>query len=382
MPSAPRPLAVRFSLRSAFAIVFALAATVLALETLESSERVIAWALSAAAVAALVYPIVGYLDRFIPRGLAVLIVFVVVVGGVGLAVYGVVDDVQRETKRLQVAAPERAAELERNSDLFQELKLRRRVERLVDEIPQRLQGGSAAEALRSAANRGLAFLASLILALFFVIYGRKIVQGSIEQIRDPAQRRRVERIVHRASRRALGYARGTLLVSVLEGVIAWAVATAADVPGPAALAVWVALWSLVPVGGVLIGAIPIVVFAGATSVTRAVVVALVFIAMAAVEHVFVKPRLESATMQLGSFVTVVVGFAGLELYGFSGALLALLGAALFVATLQELGPEELVEVVKAPVGDVGEPLAEHEQGLDVRRQRRSWSDAEDRGTGG
>jgi predicted PurR-regulated permease PerM len=115
--------------------------------------------------------------------------------------------------------------------------------------------------------------------------------------------------------------------------------------------VWVGLWSIVPVGGVLIGAVPIVVFAAATSATRAVVVGLVFVAVAVFEGLVVKPRLEAATMQLGSFVTVVVAFAGLELYGFTGALLALLGAALFVAALQELGPEELVEVVSAPVGD-------------------------------
>jgi predicted PurR-regulated permease PerM len=338
-------------LRSAFVIVFALAATVLVLETLVSAERVIAWVLSSAAVAALMYPIVVFFDRFMPRALAVLVVFVVVLGSIGLAAKGLIDDVQRETKRLQEAAPERAAELERGSDLFRELKLRRRVQSLVDEIPQRLQGGSPTEAIRSAANRGLAFLASTILTLFFVIYGPAIVRGSIEQVRDPAQRSRVERIVHRSTRRALGYARGTLAESVVEGIIAWGVASAFDVPGPAALGVWVALWSLIPVGGVIIGAIPIVAFAGATSGARAIIVAAIFVVMALVEGFVIKPRLERATMQLGAFVTVFVGFAGLELYGFSGALLGLLGAALFVAALQELGPEELVEVVASPVGD-------------------------------
>jgi hypothetical protein len=58
-------------------------------------------------------------------------------------------------------------------------------------------------------------------------------------------------------------------------------------------------------------------------------------------------------MRLGGFATVSVAFAGLELYGISGALLALLIAALFVASLRELGPEELVEVVAAPVGAGG-----------------------------
>jgi predicted PurR-regulated permease PerM len=345
---------VRLSLRSAFIVVFALAATVLVLEVLLSAERVIVWVLSAAAVAALVYPVVGWLDRYVPRAVAILLVFVFVLGAVGVVAYGLIDDVQRQTRRLQVEAPERAAELERGSDLFRELRLQERVENLVDTIPQRLQGGSAADAIRSAANRGLAFVASTILTLFFVLYGPAIVRGTIEQVRDPAQRSRVDRIVNHASGRALGYARGTLAIAVVEGVIAWAVAALADVPGPAALGGWVGLWSLVPVGGVLIGAIPIVAFASATSVTRAVVVALVFVAVALAERIFVKPRLERATMQLGSFVTVLVGFAGLELYGFSGALLALLGAALFLAALLELGPEELAEVVSAPVGDQSE----------------------------
>jgi predicted PurR-regulated permease PerM len=355
MVPAPRLPAVRLSLRSAFAIVFAIAGTVLVLETLRSSERVIAWVLSSAAVAALVYPIVGFFDRFMPRAIAILVVFVVVLGSIGLGAYGLIDDVQRETRHLQRAAPARAAELERSSDLFRDLKLRRRVQSFVGEIPQRLQGGSAAEAIRSAANRGLAFAVSMILTLFFVIYGPGIVHASIEQVQHPRQRTRVERIVHRASRRALGYARATLAKAVLEGMIAWAVARIAGVPGPAALGVWVGLWSLVPVGGVLIGAVPIVVFAGANSVFRAEVVAAVFVAVALIERYVVKERLEQATMRLGAFVTVLVGFAGLELYGFTGALLALLGAALFVATLQELGPEELVGVVATPLGDPGLP---------------------------
>lgn len=331
--------------------MFSLAATVLVLEVFRSSERVIAWVLSAAATAALVYPVVAFFDRYIPRPLAVLSVFVLVTGLIGVVAYGLIDDIQRETKRLQEAAPQRAAELEKGSDLFRELRLRRRVQNFVDDIPQRLQGGSPAEAIRSAANRGLAFVASAILALFFVLYGPAIVHGAVEQVRNPTQRRRVERIVNRSSKRALAYARGTLAKAVVEGALACGVAVVADVPGAAALGVWVGLWSLVPVGGVLIGAVPIVVFAAASSAARAIAVAVIFVAVAVAERLVVKPRLERATMQLGSFVTVFVGFAGLELYGFAGALLALLGAALFVAALQELGPEELVEVVAAPVGD-------------------------------
>jgi predicted PurR-regulated permease PerM len=341
------------SLRSAFVIVFGLAATVLAVEMARSAERVIAWALTAVALAALVYPAVAFVDRYVPRAAAILLVFVVTIGAVSVAAAATIGDVQRETKHLQEAAPARAAQLERRSDALRELHLRRRVETLVDEVPGRLSGRSAAETLRSAANRGLAVLATTVLTLFFVVYGPQIVSAAVDQVRNDAQRRRVDRIVRHASTRALGYARCTVARALVEGLLAWGIGTAAHVPGPAALGVWVALWSLVPVAGVLIGAVPIVAFAGASSMTRMVVVALAFIAIAVLEGMFVKPRIERATMRLGGFATVFVAFAGLELYGISGALLALLIAALFVASLRELGPEELVEVVAAPVGAGG-----------------------------
>jgi predicted PurR-regulated permease PerM len=348
--SSPRVPALRVSLRSALAIVFAIAATVLVLSIARSAERVIVWALTAAAVAALVYPAVAFFDRWLPRALAVLLVFVVTVGAIGLAAARTVGDIERETRHLQRAAPARAAQLERQSDILRELHLRRRVATLVHEVPGRLSGRSAADTIRTAANRGLAILATTVLALFFVVYGPRIVDAAVDQVRDPDQRARVEGIVHHASSRALGYSRATIAKAVVEGLLAWGIATAAHVPGPAALAVWVALWSLVPVGGVLVGALPIVAFAGAVSRTTMVFVIVAFVVIAVVEGVFVEPRVERATMRLGSFTTLFVGFAGLELAGISGALLALLGAAIFVASLQQLGPDELVEVVASPAG--------------------------------
>ena len=294
------------------------------------------------AIAALVHPVIALLDRVMPRGLAVLGVALVALGAIGLTGRALVDDVRRETRRLQEAAPRRAAELERSgrfSDLARELELRDRVERLVDAIPDRLRGGTTAEAIRSAANRGLAFLAAVILTLFFVLYGPHLRDAAIAQVRDPSRRARTEKVVLRASSRALGYARGTLAEALVEGVLAWIIAGLADVPGPAALGVWVGLWSLVPVVGVLVGALPIVVFAAAGSPTRAVVVTLVFVAIGLVEWLVVKPRLERATLQVGGFLTVVAAFGGLELFGFSGALLGVLGAALVVAVVGELAAD-------------------------------------------
>src|SRR3954452_12667917 len=156
---------LRLSLGSALGLVFAFGATVLVLEVVHDAERVIFWVLSAIAMAALVYPVVEWLAhyRFVPRAVAVLITVIAALGTLGFVGYRIVDDVSKAMSSLQSAAPERAGELEQNSDFFREIKLQDRVTKLVNAIPQRLAGGETTEALKSAATRSVAFLAGLIL---------------------------------------------------------------------------------------------------------------------------------------------------------------------------------------------------------------------------
>ena len=90
---------------------------------------------------------------------------------------------------LQEAAPARAAQLERDSDFWREIKLKERVTRLVDEIPDRLRGGEPTEALKTNATRGVAFLAGIILTIFFVLYGGRLIDGGLGLIEDEATRR-------------------------------------------------------------------------------------------------------------------------------------------------------------------------------------------------
>jgi predicted PurR-regulated permease PerM len=352
------PAAVRLSLRSALIIVVSLALTVLVLEIARDAQRVLAWVLASIAVAAMVSPFVVLLARFMPRAIAVLLVVFVVLGSVGFVSYHIIDDVAKQTDRIQEAAPDRAAELERSSDFFREIKLRERVQRLVDGIPARLAGGEPAEVVRSAASRGVAFLANVILTIFFVLYGARLLDGAFAQIRDEARRRRIEDVTREATRRAFTYARVRTLEVVVLGFVAFAVGRLAGVPGPAALAVWLALWSLVPVAGLFIGALPIIVFAGAVSTGRAVVVTFVFVAVGVADW-FLNYELQRTTVRVGSFVIVLAGFCGLELYGLLGALLFVLGAVLAVAVVGEIGPEEVAGVVASPLGGVvdDEPAA-------------------------
>ena len=337
--SSARAPAVLVSVRSALAVLSMLALTVLMLEIAQHSERVIAWVLIAGAFAVLVYPVVEFGARWMPRGIVVLVLAIVALTTIGFLGYRIVNDVTSATTRIQKAAPERAAQLEKNSDLLRKIELRKHVQQIVDNIPKRLAGGSATKALESAANRGVAFVAGFILTIFFLLYGPRIFLGGLAQIRDTERRRIVEHVLVRGLRRGLDYARIKLLEAVIEGLLAYAIARTAGVPGPAALAVWVGFWTLLPVAGVFVGALPIVLFAGASSLTRAIVVGLIFLLIGAAEFLFTS-IVERETVEVGSFLIVFAAFGGLELDGLSGALLGVLGVIVLVAILDELAKEE------------------------------------------
>ena len=98
--SSARPSGVLVSVRSALAIMAMLALTVLMLEIVRHSERVIAWVLVAGAIAVLVYPAVEFGARFLPRLLVVVLLVFIGLGAIGFVSYRLVNDVTQATTRL------------------------------------------------------------------------------------------------------------------------------------------------------------------------------------------------------------------------------------------------------------------------------------------
>ncbi|MGI8809365.1 MAG: AI-2E family transporter [Acidimicrobiales bacterium] len=337
---------LRISARSAVVSVAIFGATLAFLAVVAAAQRVIGWILVAATLAGLLHPIVSLVARRVPRGLATAVVMLAMVGTLGAVGYGLVDDVQRETRRLQQAGPERAREIEaseRFGDIARDVRLAERTDRFLQDLPERLRGGTTAEALQAAATRGVAFLATGVLTVFFLQHGPRLARSARKQVRDPARRESLATLAIAVYRRAFGYASGSLTMSLAAGLAAYLAARMADVPGPAAFGVWVGLWDLVPLAGALVGAVPIVVLAAATSGERAIVVVVAFVAYQAVENLLVQRNVERSTVRVGPFVTLAAGLVGLELSGVAGALLAVLAATIAVTAADELAKSALKE---------------------------------------
>jgi predicted PurR-regulated permease PerM len=319
--------------------------TLAGLAMIAASARVIGWILVAATFAGLLHPIVNALDTYMRRGLALVVVVLTSLALAGFIGYRVVDDINTQLHELQRALPKAAASIEhshRFGKAAREAHLADRVGEFVDQLPSRLRGGSTADALRAAATRGVAFLATAVLTIFFLIHGRRLLNSGAKQL-PPGREARVREIGSAVYERAWHYIAGSLAMAAMAGLLAFACARALDLPGAAPLSVWMALVDVVPVLGVVLGGLPLVLLAGATApALETVLVALVLVAWQVFETLYLQWKVERRSLHVGPFITVAIGMVGLELYGIGGALIALVVAVVLAATADEivgLGPE-------------------------------------------
>lgn len=307
--------------RSVVMLIGGIGATLALIAVVAASVRVIGWVVAATTLAGLAWPAVERVDRRTPRAVAVVAVAVAVAVPVGVLTWALVDDFQREARRLERAAVSAAVQIERSDNLGEtarELRLAERVEGLVEGIPVALQGGSGPEALRTAATRGVAFLATSVLTLFLLLHGPGLVAGGIGLIRDPDRRERTAARLGAAYRAAWRYlvlmgARGAGV-----GVVAAVAAAAVGLPGPRLLGLWVGVWSFLPSLGVLVGGASAALLAvprswGAVAGLMGGAVALELIAT-----LVVGTRIERRSVHVGPFLTLAAAVVGLEAYGFGG----------------------------------------------------------------
>jgi predicted PurR-regulated permease PerM len=293
----------------------------------------------AAVGAALLGPFVLLLQRALPRGLAVVVALLCAAAAFGGVAYVTVEDLSHELERAQRITRRAAGELERSErfgEFAREIELRRRVTAFADELPDRLRGGDTAEAIQSAASRGVSFLITFVLLIFLLASGPKFINAGLEQIDDPVRRERLREVLSGAYGRFWRYVAATLGRAVLAGVFTYAVVQLADLPAPVLLAVWVGAWSIVPAVGVVIGSLAVALIALPDSFSLAGWLLVLFLGFQVFDALVLEKRIDRATLHLGSFGTFVAAALGLEAYGLGGLIVATLLAMFAAAVVRTL----------------------------------------------
>jgi len=301
------------------------------------AHRVLGWAVAASVVAMLLDPVIDGVDRFLPRAVAVVATFVAIIAiGVGIAtLYS--TTLRAQTDRLVEAAPNIAADIESRDDRLGELAQTFQFVDRVEDLMTRLDDsvGTGSDTIRSAALAAPAYFVSMILTIFLLVFGHRVVTGGLAQL-SLARRARLTPALASATRRTQRYVWSALAQSAAVGCTIAMLAFWLSAPAPVLIGLFAALASLIPYLGVLIGSLPLLLLGlGVAEVWQVGVAALVVGALIVVEAAWWQPRIHRTSLYVGPAIPLIVAVVGSAVYGIGGALYSMALAVFALALFDE-----------------------------------------------
>jgi predicted PurR-regulated permease PerM len=338
-------------------------------------------------------PIVNWLERRMPRVLAVSITFVggalVMIGLLTVVVVAAVGQVQQlvhnlpsYSARAQGLQPRLLNLLEHFGISSSQLNtLRENLVGYVQTIGTRAASG-AFDLAAGLANLIIEMVLILILGIYLTANSGRITQWLREQA-PAGQKGRAEMTISIVNRVVGGYIRGTLVMALFIGTLVGLGMQIIGVPYAALLGVLAFFMEFIPVIGVFISGAA----CAAVAVTQSPVLALVVLGYFVVVHIIegdvVGPRVMGKAIGVHPAVSLLALVAGGEVLGLWGALFGAPIAGLIqsaaAAVWHEIhgGTRTEPPAAPAPVPLPGEPLPTDRGASDRRRRRPAASSGEE-----
>jgi predicted PurR-regulated permease PerM len=334
----------RFDYGAVFRAVLVVVAVGIGLYLIYLVRRPLLWVLIAMFLAvALSWP-VNYLERFMRRGFAIFIVYLVLLlVPVGVAIL-IVPPIATQTSNLVTDLPAYAQDLQdfanRNPTLRRlerDYQVTAQLEEQARELPSRV--GDAAGLLQDAGltivNSVFQLVTILVLTAFMLGSGRFWIARLIAL--QPEERAvRMRRVADRSAAAVGGYVGGVLLQATVAGILAWVVLTILDVPFAAPLALLIFFLDLIPLVGATIGAVMVgIVTLFADFPTDTIVWTIWAIIYQQVENNVIQPRIQQRAVNVHPLGVLVAVLFGSALLGIVGALVAIPVAATLQIAVRE-----------------------------------------------
>ncbi|MDO9407892.1 AI-2E family transporter [Patulibacter sp.] len=315
----------------------------------------LSWLAIAGFIAVAVSGPVGRLQKHMPRGLAVLLVYVGVLLVPAIVGLIVVPPLVRAASDLIDQAPFYADEVQRYvqgnetlRDLDDDFDLVAQLERQADQLPARV--GDAATWLGDLGigivNSVFAGVTILILSVFLVGSGRRWMDGLLD-VGTPKHAARIKTVLDRMAGAVGAYIGGAIVQAGIAGGLAFVVMTVLGVPFAAPLAVIVALFGLIPMIGATIAAVIVGIVTVFNDFPTATIVWVIWaVVYQQVENTVIQPRIQKRAVGVHPLGVMIAVLFGGTLLGVTGALLAVP-----VAASLQIGVEAWWEYRKE-IGDV------------------------------
>jgi predicted PurR-regulated permease PerM len=290
-----------------------------------------------ALLAFLINPLVDRLSAYLPRTLAIVVIFIFLVAGLAGLAMVFVPLLTTETSQLQQQSPAILAQAQRSVEGMQgqpivlfgfRIDLTRQASNLDQRVGELLLGqfGNALTIGLVALNLLLQVILTLIVA-FLVSADAHRISGFIRELVPGDYREDFDAIWPKVKVMLLSYLRGQLTVAVIIGVAVGIALAVEGMPFYVALGVLAGITTLVPFIGPWLGAVPIELVALSLGPGEAIVVGLTYLVITNVVLQFLFPRILGAAVKLPALVVIVAFIAGFSLAGILGMFIAIPVAA-------------------------------------------------------
>jgi predicted PurR-regulated permease PerM len=333
------------STRTVVRIVAIVVACALALYVIYRLRTPISWLLLATFIAVAASGPVNLLNRRMPRGAAIAIVYAgivltpLVLGAILIpplieAGTNLVNDLPGYAQDLE----ETFSENETLAELNRDYDLTGRLETLAEDAAGRLgdAAGTLTDIGAGIVSSLFALVTILVLSVFLVSRGRRWVDYVVDR-RPPREAESIRRALDAMAFAVGGYVGGALAQATVAGIAAFIFLEILGIPSPLALAVVIAIFDIIPLIGATIGSVIVgIVIAFAGDIPGDLIAWSVFaIAYQQFENYVVQPRIQSRAVNVDPFVVVIAALFGGTLLGVVGALVAIPIAAAMQIGIRE-----------------------------------------------
>jgi predicted PurR-regulated permease PerM len=283
-------------------------------------------------------PLVSWLvRRRFPRWLAVLTVFVVVLGAVGGFLTAAIPVVVEQAGQFAAKVPDYLTQARDHNSWLGKLNDRFHLQQAVEGLFSNGSGLAGGVLGIGQAVFGVLtdFLVLIVLTVYFVADFPRIRAGMYRLV-PHTRRPRVILLGDEIFAKVGAYVLGNLAISVIAGVLTliWLLIT--GVPYAALLAITVALLDLVPVAGSIIGGVLVSLVALTVSVPVCLATVAFFVVYRFLEDYLLVPKIIGGVVKVPALVTVVSVLLGAALLGVIGALVAIPIAAAVLLIAQQV----------------------------------------------
>ncbi len=302
-------------------------------------------------IATILHPLVTRAERYkIPRGISVIVMYLValsIIFGVGwalapLLVYEITQIAQNfgtYWDKAVVLLPDNIGE-----------SMKEGVQNNLNSIADAAQTGLAVtvSGLLSTVKGFISIVGSLIivlvLAFYFVVEERSLKRGLL-RILPIKQVPLVERLLVNFEYWLGGWARGQIILSIIIGVLVFITLSIIGVPYAFALALLAALLEFVPYIGPILSGIFGVFFALTISPTIALITAIAYYVIQLLENNVIVPKVMQKAAGINPVLSFVMILLSYEVLGVIGVFLGVPIAALIMAVVESMDPQQESGVV-------------------------------------